>query len=131
MRNVAPHSVAVLSAFLFIIFPTFSVDMTYMSRQEIAFIFVGCIMLAITERDRGLRARRAAFAALTVGVMVSHYSTGYIVIMVGFFAVLADLALRLWPRLRGRSKSRRRSAGTRQRRAPRVAGSDAGMVVPW
>jgi uncharacterized membrane protein len=131
VRNVAPHSVAVLSAFLFIIFPTFSVDMTYMSRQEIAFIFVGCIMLAITERDRGLRARRAAFAALTVGVMVSHYSTGYIVIMVGFFAVLADLALRLWSRLRGRSKSRRRSAGTRQRRAPRVAGSDAGMVVPW
>ena len=131
VRNVAPHMVAVLSAIFFIIFPTFSVDMTYMSRQEIAFIFVGCIMLAVTERERGLRARRVAFAVLTAGVVVSHYSSGYIVIMVGFFAVLADFGLRLWSWLRRRALRGRKAAGRRQRRAPRPAGSAAGMVVPW
>jgi len=130
VRNVATHMIAVLSAIFFIIFPTFSTDMTYMTRQEIAFVLTGCAVLLVTERRRGLRARRIAFAALMVGVVLSHYSTAYIVIMVCTFAVLADLVLRLWSWLRERNR-RSRGSGTRVRRASRLE-DDAGRgFVPW
>ena len=127
VRNVASHQVAMLSAIFFIIFPTFSTDMTYMSRQEIAFILVGCATLLVTERAAAPFARRVAFGALMVGVVLSHYSTAYIVIIVCAIAVVADLALRLWSRIRGRA----RESGARPRRVPRVGGQATAALVPW
>jgi len=130
VRNAAPHSVALLSAFFFIIFPTFSADMTYMSRQEIAFVFVGCGMVLVTERTASMMGRRIAFGALMVGVVLSHYSTAYIVIMVGGLAVAIDLALKLWPHLRKRVPVLRKTAA-RQRRVARVRENPAGSFIPW
>ncbi|HXR70061.1 hypothetical protein [Actinocrinis sp.] len=127
VRNVASHQVAMLSAIFFIIFPTFSTDMTYMSRQEIAFILVGCATLLVTERATAPLARRIAFGALMVGVVLSHYSTAYIVIIICGIAVVADLALRLWSRLRRRAHE----SGGRPRRVPRIGGQATAALVPW
>ena len=127
VRNVASHQVAVLSAIFFIIFPTFSTDMSYMSRQEIAFILVGCMTLLVTERATAPLARRIAFGVLAVGVVLSHYSTAYVVIIVCGIAVATDLALRLWSRLRRRA----RESGGRQRRVSRIGGQTAAVLVPW
>ena len=134
VRNVATHTIAVLSATFFIIFPTFTTDMTYMTRQEIAFILTGCAVLLVTERHRGLRARRITFAVLMAGVVLSHYSTAYIVIIVCAFAVLADLVLRLWSWLRERNRRMRGGSGTRgarPRRASRLADEAGRGFVPW
>lgn len=121
VRNVAAHSVAVLSAVFFIIFPTFSTDMPYMSRQEIAFILVGCATLLVTERRRGLTGRRIAFCALIAGVVLAHYSTAYVAVIVCGLAVAGDLALRAWQKIRGRPKEASGSS-RRRRRISRVRG---------
>jgi len=130
VRNVASHAVAVLSAVFFIIFPTFSTDMTYMARQEIAFVLVGCAMVVVTSQGAGLSARRIAFGALMAGVVLSHYSTAYIVIIVCCFAAAADAALTAWRKVRGRS-GRARGAGGRKRRVSRVRAGTAKVFVPW
>jgi uncharacterized membrane protein len=132
VRNVAPHSVAMLSAIFFIIFPTFSTDMTYMSRQEIAFILVGCSMLLVTEQRTGLTSRRIAFGALMIGIVLAHYSTAYVVIIVCAIAVAGDLAMRAWQRIRGRGKEAGES-GKRRRRASRSVVADHGATafVSW
>lgn len=140
VRNVASHRVAVLGAIFFIIFPTFSTDLPYMSRQEIAFILVGCAVLLVTDQRGPLPGRRIAFGALLVGAAVSHYSTAYIAVIVCAGAVAVDAALRLWSTLRsgfarapGKTPERR-SAGQRgsgQRRAARASERRSGLFAPW
>ena len=130
VRNVASHNIAVLSAIFFTIFPTFSTDMAYMSRQEIAFILTGCAVLLVTEQNRGIRARRLAFAVLMAGIVVSHYSTAYVVIVVTGIAVGADLLMRLWLWIRRRNRGARGS-GARTRRASRLTQRAAPGLVPW
>lgn len=131
VRNVASHKIAVLSAIFFIIFPTFSTDLTYMSRQEIAFILIGCTTLLVTEQDGGRTlAKRCAFAALLVGVVLAHYSTAYIVIIVCGIAVAADLGLKAWSAIRKRISARREPTA-RQRRVPRMREQAAGILVAW
>ncbi len=140
VRNVASHRLAVLSAIFFIIFPTFSTDLPYMSRQEIAFLLVGCAVLLITDQRGPLPGRRIAFGALTLGAVVSHYSTAYIIVMICFIAVAAEAALRLWSTLRSNVRSARGAErerptaarrSTRQRRAARVTGRRHGLFAPW
>jgi uncharacterized membrane protein len=132
VRNVAPHSIAVLSSILFIIFPNFTTDMTYMSRQEIAFILVGCAMLVVTGSGARIGIRRLVFGLLMAGVVLSHYSTAYVVIMVCGVAVAGDLLLRARLRVRGRRRGGDEESGGRStRRISRVADPDAKSVVPW
>jgi uncharacterized membrane protein len=134
VRNVAPHSVAMLSAVFFIVFPTFSTDMTYMSRQEVAFILVGCAMLLVTEQRAELAGRRIAFGALMVGIVLAHYSTAYVVIIVCAIAVAGDLAIQAWQRVRGSGPAvEAKEPGRRQRRRiSRVRGGrGAEAFVPW
>jgi uncharacterized membrane protein len=132
VRNVAPHSIAVLSAFFFIIFPNFTTDMTYMSRQEIAFILVGCAMLVVTGSSARIGVRRTVLGVLLAGVVLSHYSTAYVVIVVCGVAAAADLLLRGWRRARhgrgGDDEPRSRAAA---RRVSRLSAPHAKTVVPW
>jgi uncharacterized membrane protein len=127
VRNVAPHSIAVLSAILFVMFPTFFSDMPYMGRQEVAFVLLGAAMLIVTERGWRLLPRRLAFLGLMVGIVLSHYSTAYIIVLVLGGAVAVDLcwrggsALAAWRR-------RSRSRGTR--RAP-VRRAERSFVAWW
>ena len=64
-----------------------------------------------------------------VGVVLSHYSTAYVVILVCGIAVVADLALKLWSAVGERRA--RRTRGRRQRRLPRIGGRSAAILVPW
>lgn len=129
VRNVAPHSVSVLSAIFFIMFPTFYSDMPYMGRQEVAFVLVGCATLVLTERGWRLRDRRIAFVVLTAGTVLAHYSTSYIVVLVLGGAVGVDLVWRLGSAVRGRA----RRSGTRGARARRVSGlaGERSFIAWW
>jgi uncharacterized membrane protein len=124
VRNVAPHSVAVLSAIFFIMFPTFFSDMPYMGRQEVAFILVGCAMLVVTERGWRVRDRRIAFLVLTAGTVLAHYSTSYVIVLVLGGAVGVDLCWRLAGAVRRPARrSQARGAGSH-----RVSGASGGLV---
>jgi len=80
---------ALLSALYFIAFPTFFTDMPFLNRQEIAFIFLSLMVYVIFDERIALKARRLLFAALGLGMVLSHYSTTYTVIALLAFVVAA------------------------------------------
>jgi uncharacterized membrane protein len=135
VRNVAPHSIAVLSAIFFVVFPNFSTDMTYMCRQEIAFILVGCAMLVVTGSRARLLTKRLVFLVLMAGVVLSHYSTAYVIIIVCAVAAIADLLSQAWRWLRGRRRHTGdegpASPGRAARRVSRLTEPEAKSVAPW
>jgi uncharacterized membrane protein len=75
VSNVARQPVALLSAVLFMVFPTFLTDMTFLGRQEIAFLLLGCAMVVLTDGGKPLAHRRLMFTAVMAGCVISHYST--------------------------------------------------------
>ncbi|WP_435283664.1 DUF6541 family protein [Streptomyces koelreuteriae] len=108
VRNVAPRSVALLAAVFFVAFPTFLTDMVFLGRQAIAFVLLGSAIVVLTDARGPRTARRALFVVLLVGVVLSHYSTGYVVIGTLALALLYD---KLW-----RFASRRRRDRLRRKR---------------
>lgn len=109
VRNVASPLVALLSAVFFMAFPTFFTDMPFLGRQAIAFLLLGCAMLVLTDARRPLRVRRVVFTVLLAGVVLSHYSTIYVVVGTLATAFAVDKAWRLASR-RGRRAPRHKRA---------------------
>ncbi|MDT9692814.1 DUF2206 domain-containing protein [Streptomyces sp. P9(2023)] len=116
VRNVAPPFVAVLSAVLFMVFPTFFTDMMFLARQEVAFVFLGCAMVVLTDKGRALLRRRITFVLMAVGVVLAHYSTAYVFLAALALALVADLCWRVL---------------ARTRRARPVAGGEPAFVTWW
>ncbi|MFG3120876.1 DUF2206 domain-containing protein [Streptomyces sp. NPDC048201] len=114
VRNVAPRVVALMSAVYFVVFPTFFTDMPYLGRQEIAFLLLGCAMVVLTDSRGPLLLRRIVFVVLLGGIVLSHYSTTYVVVGTLAVSFLLDKAWRLASR-RGRDRSRRRRREDRMR----------------
>jgi uncharacterized membrane protein len=77
-RRYFSRHVSVLAAVYFAGFPTFFSDMPFLNRQEIAFLFAGAVVLAITNTTWSRGWRRLAFGLAAVGVEFSHYSTMYL-----------------------------------------------------
>jgi uncharacterized membrane protein len=102
--NVAPRLVGLLSAAYFMAFPTFFTDMTFLARQEIAFLILGGAIVVLTDSGRPLRHRRIVFTVMLGGVVLSHYSTTYVLVVVLGVALLTDLAWRLLERGRRRGR---------------------------
>ncbi|MGW5482757.1 hypothetical protein [Streptomyces sp. NPDC004008] len=107
VRNTAPQIIALLSAVYLMMFPTFFTDMTFLGRQEVAFFLMGCAMVVITDTGRPLARRRLLFTVLVAGIVLSHYSTTYVLVAVLALALTADLAWRLLARLRRRPRAGR------------------------
>lgn len=98
-RRFIPRRLAVAAAVLTIAFPTFFTDMPYLVRQEIAFFFLALMLLAATEysvqgRGRTTRPSRALVFALGLGVVLSHYSTTYVLLMALVAALIGMTVLR-------------------------------------
>jgi len=128
VRNRAPQSVALLSAVYFMAFPTFFTDMTFLGRQEIAFLLLGCAMVVLTDGQRALRPRQVMFTVLLLGIVLSHYSTLYVIMGTLVLALGADLAWRLLSRLAARrARARTRQVSDLRAQAPVVARS----FVTW
>ncbi|WP_296604079.1 hypothetical protein [Nocardioides sp.] len=112
-RRFVSRGVAVTSAVLTIAFPTFFTDMPYLVRQEVAFFFLALMLLAATEPARTRLGARVLVVVLGVGVILSHYSTTYVLLM-ALVAGLAALAA---------------TAAVRRRRGTRVAEPGAPLVL--
>ncbi len=101
VRHTAPQSIAVLSAVYFVAFPTYFTDMAFLGRQEIAFLLLGCLLLLLADPGRPLRDRRIVSAVLLVGIVLSHYSTTYVILGIFGLAWFLGLVWRLVARRRG------------------------------
>lgn len=88
-RKYVTTTVAFISAIYFIAFPTFFTDMAFLNRQEIAFIFLVSMIYLVWTETISLRMRQVLFSFLGIGMVLSHYSTTYIVILLLGFLIVA------------------------------------------
>jgi uncharacterized membrane protein len=86
--NWANRTISTLSAFYFLAFPTFFQDMPFLTRQEIAFLFFGSMLLIVFQKHIKNKLRQALFVLFGAGVILSHYSTTYTVVFVFGLTVL-------------------------------------------
>lgn len=95
-RHWVNKQIAFLAAFYFIAFPTFFIDMPFLIRQEIAFIFYGLMLYIIFERKLNIKIRRLLFILMGIGVILSHYSTTYTILLIfGLVVVSRPIFIRL------------------------------------
>ncbi|GAA1961503.1 hypothetical protein [Catenulispora subtropica] len=106
VHNLASRQVALLSSALFLTFPTFFTDMAYMARQEIAFVVLGAAVVVMSEQRGDARTRRYALIPLMAGIVLAHYSTAYVLVMVLGSGVVITTAWRLLDRIGERRRSR-------------------------
>jgi uncharacterized membrane protein len=105
-RRFTSTSVAILGVVFFIALPVYWIDMVYMLRQEVAFFFLGVALLLVTDSGWTIRARRIAFVILGIGILLSHYSTTYVLLGVLIIAWMLAGAVRILQMLRGRRQQR-------------------------
>ncbi len=104
-RNWLKKGHAILATIYFIGFPTFFLDMPFLIRQEIAFLFFSLMIYIIFEKHNSLFVRRSLFMIFGFGVVISHYSTTYTVILIMLMACVArPFFLYLFTRLLARGK---------------------------
>ena len=95
-RRFLSRRLALASAVLTMALPTFYTDMPYLVRQEVAFFFLGLLLLAATA-PAPRRPRIVLAVVFGVGVVLSHYSTTYLLLL---GLVLGLVAMTGWHRLR-------------------------------
>lgn len=91
MRLYLSKAKSILAVIYFISFPTYFTDMSFLNRQEIAFLFLSLMLLFILNKYISLRKRQWLFVAFGIGVVVSHYSTTYAMLII----LLSAAALRI------------------------------------
>jgi hypothetical protein len=111
VHNLASRQVALISSALFLTFPTFFTDMPYMARQEIAFVVLGAAVVVMTDRLGDMRLRRYALIPLLSGIVLAHYSTAYVLVMVLGSGVVVTAAWRLLDRIGERRRAGGRTGG--------------------
>lgn len=80
-KEYASESIAFLVGFLYISFPTFMVDMAFLNRQGIAFIFFSALVFGLfTTEYFNERFRTLTLFLFGTGMILSHYSTSYVAI---------------------------------------------------
>ncbi|MEK7538394.1 MAG: DUF2206 domain-containing protein [Patescibacteria group bacterium] len=81
-RHWADRRISFLAGFYFLSFPTFFADMAFLVRQEIAFLFYGLMIYLIFELKLDIKVRRILFVVMGIGVILSHYSTTYTILLI-------------------------------------------------
>jgi uncharacterized membrane protein len=103
-RRYWSKQVGILSVVYFVGFPTFFTDMPFLNRQEIAFLFVGVFLLAMTRRQWSVWRRRVVMVTCALGIGLSHYSTMYVFVGTLAIGLFAQYGYLLLVRLRRRPK---------------------------
>jgi uncharacterized membrane protein len=95
MRNYVNPVLAFLSVFFLMSFPTFFNDMPMLNRQEIGFIFFGLMLYIILLSELSLATRRILFSIFAFGVIVSHYSTNFVLLALVLFVYIVTFLISL------------------------------------
>lgn len=88
-RRFVSRRLALVAAIFTMAFPTFFTDMPYLVRQEIAFFFLALLLALATDPAATRRWQRWLVTLFGVGVILSHYSTTYVMLIGLVFALLA------------------------------------------
>jgi uncharacterized membrane protein len=88
------RTIAIIGITYLLCFPTFSNDMPFENRQEIAFLFILAILLMMTNSSMPLRQKRLWIAVFSLGMIVSHYSSAAVFIATVVVAVSANYLLK-------------------------------------
>lgn len=99
-RRFLDRQAALLGTVVFIAFPTFINDMPMLVRQEVAFVFLALAVLAATEQRWPVWWRRVGAVLALLGVVLAHYSTTYVLLVMLASAGVAGLLLAGYNRLR-------------------------------
>jgi len=114
-RRIVTPLAAILGAAFFIIFPTFLTDMPYLTRQEAAFLFVALALLAVGANQYPTWVRQCLTLVFGVGVVLSHYSTTYMLIATLMLSLVGSRvlpAVAAWWRRRHEHTHASRPAGS-------------------
>jgi uncharacterized membrane protein len=95
IRNYTTPALAFLSAFFFMSFPTFFNDMPMLNRQEIGFIFFGLVVYMMLLSELSLLMRKILFIIFALSVIVSHYSTNFVLLALVTFVYVLTLIISL------------------------------------
>ncbi|HUC01833.1 MAG TPA: DUF2206 domain-containing protein [Candidatus Paceibacterota bacterium] len=94
---------AFLAGFLFASQTWFFEQMPALIRQEIAFVFFALIVLVLFDRHLSARTRAILFYAMTVALILSHYSTVYVWLALMAVTLALSYGMRFFVKsLRGR-----------------------------
>lgn len=87
--------VAFLSGLFYICNPWFIDPMTTLNRQEIAFFFFILVLLLLFEKSLDSFKKYTLLSILTIGLVVSHYSSTYITIILFSFVYVIGLSINI------------------------------------
>ncbi|MDB5184232.1 MAG: rane protein-like [Candidatus Saccharibacteria bacterium] len=76
-RRFATKQVALIGVFAFMTFPTFTNDMPFLNRQEIAFIFF-ILMMMVNFMKIPHRLKTSLTVMFIISLILSHYSSSYV-----------------------------------------------------
>jgi uncharacterized membrane protein len=110
IRRYASSAIAFLSVLYFISFPTFFGDMPFLNRQEMAFLFFALMLYVVGDEAITPRKRQVLFLIFGIGMVLSHYTTTYIVVALLAFLVIARPLVRVIGRRLSQVKIFRNSA---------------------
>lgn len=89
------ENIAFLVGLLYITFPTYMIDMAFLNRQGIAFVFFGLVVYNLLNREYfNPRIRALMLFVFGTGMVFSHYSTSYIAVPLLMGAYIYNYILR-------------------------------------
>ena len=100
------NMVAFLAGLFYMCTPWFIDPMTTLNRQEIAFFFFSLILLLLFEKNLGSFRKYILLGLMTIGLVVSHYSSTYITVILFTLVYLLGLFINIFRWIRFRSFKR-------------------------
>ncbi len=88
-RRFGSTLVALLATVYFVAFPTFFTDMPFMARQQVGFLCLGATILVVTNARWAVQRRILWTLFFATGLVISHYSTTYVLIALIGIALVA------------------------------------------
>ena len=125
LRRFVTERAAFAGGLFFIAQSPFLGDFPFLARQEIALLVFGVLILSLLATARH---RLVLCVALSIGLVLSHYSTTYVAIAIVGAAVAVFGVMRLWRQMRSRA-SGPETAGGAVDRAATGSGSWVGLVA--
>lgn len=92
LRRYASKLGALVGVGLFISYPTFINDSAMLTRQGVAYLLFSLALLAVLH-PKIKRVPRAVFLFLSLGVILSHYSTSYMFVAIFGLAIIARFVI--------------------------------------
>ena len=96
LKKYTTEYLAFIASFYFLAFPTFLNDMPMLNRQEIALLFFSLLLYVLFRREK-IKGKYILLLLYSFGMVVSHYSTNYIAILLllttylGYFVIRTRL----------------------------------------